>query len=142
MHKRNPKGDEQPKLETKRRTGKQKRLGSQEIIEQIINDGNLKNIYVFYIEFDEEDKKQLEEAISLYLDSFSKILIELEKILPKELYYILEIRKIHVQNLDRQIRETKLVNLCPSIIPQGCRINKRVKFNIIKPQTSNKQLNV
>ncbi|XP_057815564.1 uncharacterized protein LOC131029186 [Cryptomeria japonica] len=38
VHKRKPKGDEQSKSETKRRTCKQKRLDAQEIIDQIIND--------------------------------------------------------------------------------------------------------
>ncbi|XP_059071698.1 FK506-binding protein 4-like [Cryptomeria japonica] len=48
VHKRKPKGDEKSKLETKRRNGKQKRLDGQEIIDQTINDGNLKNISIFY----------------------------------------------------------------------------------------------
>lgn len=53
----------------------------------------------------------------MYLVSFSRALIELEKILPKELYDELEVRKLHVQSLDRQIKETELVNLCPTITP-------------------------
>ncbi|XP_059070515.1 actin cytoskeleton-regulatory complex protein PAN1-like [Cryptomeria japonica] len=57
VHKRKPKGDGQSKLEAKKRTSEQKRLDAQEIIDQIINDGNLKSISILYDEFDEKDKK-------------------------------------------------------------------------------------
>lgn len=101
----NPKFDEQSKLEAKRRTCKKKPY-ARDIIDQIINDDNLDNISTFFDDFDDKDKKQLEEAIVLYLDSFSRTLIELEKTLPKELYDKLEVRKLHAQTLDRQIKET------------------------------------
>ncbi|XP_059070961.1 uncharacterized protein LOC131862125 [Cryptomeria japonica] len=94
VHKRKPKSDEKPKPEPKRRAGK-KKMNTQDFIEHIVNDGNLDNICSFFDNFDEEDKKQVEEAILLYLDSFSRALIELEKVFPKELYDKLEVRKLH-----------------------------------------------
>lgn len=99
VHKWKHKENEQSKPKTKRRISK-KKLDAQDIIDQIINDGNLDKISTFYDDFHDKDKKQLEEAIVLYLDSFSRTLIELEKILPRELYDKLEVKKLHAQNLD------------------------------------------
>lgn len=92
--------------------------------------GSLDNISLFFDGFEEKDKKEIEEEILLYLDSFSRALIELEKILPKELYDKLEAKKLHAQTLDRQIKETKLVNLCPTITPLEMvdLINKTISF--------------
>lgn len=116
VHKRKPKVDEPSKPKENRRTSK-KKLDAQDIIDQIINDGNLDNISTFYDDFDDKGKNQLEKVIVLYLDSLSRTLIELDKILPKELHDKLEVIKLHAQNLDWQIKETKLVNLYLSITP-------------------------
>lgn len=73
----------------------------QDLIDQIINDGNLDDISSFFDSFEEKDKKQIEETILLYLDYFSRALIELEKNFPKELYDKLEVKKLHAQYWDR-----------------------------------------
>lgn len=98
-HKLKPKENEQSKLETRRRTN-EKNLDAQHIIDLIINDGNLDNISTFYDDFDDKDKKQLEEVIVLYLDYFSRTLIKLEKNLPNKFYDKLGFRKLLAQTLD------------------------------------------
>lgn len=49
----------------------------QELIDEIIKDGNLENISIYYKNMDDNDKRQIEEAVVLYVDVFSKALIEL-----------------------------------------------------------------
>lgn len=51
-------------------------LSTQELNDEIIKDGNLKNIFVYYKNLDDSGKVKIEEAIVLYLDVFSKTLIE------------------------------------------------------------------
>ncbi|XP_059067509.1 nucleolin 1-like [Cryptomeria japonica] len=78
VHKHKPKSDEKSKPEAKRRTDK-KKLDDRDIIDPIINDGNLDYISTFFDEFDEKDKKKIEESILLYLDSFwDKKLVDTE----------------------------------------------------------------
>ncbi|XP_059069248.1 uncharacterized protein LOC131859479 [Cryptomeria japonica] len=57
VHKQKPNPDEQSKLEEKRRISK-KKLDAQDIIDQIINDGNLDNIFTFFSDFSDKDKKR------------------------------------------------------------------------------------
>ncbi|XP_059076744.1 uncharacterized protein LOC131876008 [Cryptomeria japonica] len=109
VHKRKPKLDEQAKSESKRRTSK-KKMNAQDLIEQIVNDSNL-DISSFFDNFGEEDNKQIEEAILLYLDSFSRALIELEKVLPKELFDRLERQDV---NKDTGAEDTQVLGEAPS----------------------------
>lgn len=67
-------------------------LSIQELIDEIIKDGNLKNISVYYVNMDYNDQRKIEVVI-LYMDVFSKALIELEKYLPIELYRLIDARR-------------------------------------------------
>lgn len=60
-------------------------LSTQELIDEIIKDGKLKNIFVYYENLDDNDTRQIEEVVVLHLDIFSRILIELDRSLPKDL---------------------------------------------------------
>lgn len=90
-------------------------LSSQELINEIIKDGNLKNIFAYYDNLDDNDKRQIEEAIVLHLDVFSKALIELEHYLPKYLYSLLDARRKSASQMDKEMKENELVNQCTSI---------------------------
>lgn len=50
----------------------------------MIVDGKLKNIGAYYENIDEIDQRKVEEVFVLYLHNFSKNLIELEQIIPKD----------------------------------------------------------
>lgn len=51
----------------------------------------------------------------MYMDVFSKALIELEKYLPKYLYSLIDGRRKSSSQMDREIKESELVNQCTSI---------------------------
>lgn len=85
-------------------------LSTQELIDEIIKDGNLKNILVYYVNMDHKYQRKIEEAVILYMDVFSKALIELEKYFPKDLYSLIDARKKSASQMDREIKESELVN--------------------------------
>lgn len=49
------------------------------------------------------------------MDVFSKALIKLEKYLPKDLYSLIDARRESASQMDREIKESELVNQCTSI---------------------------
>lgn len=90
-------------------------LSIQELIDEIIKDGNLNNMFVYYENMDVKNQRQIEEAAILYIDVFSKALIELEKYLPKDLYSLIDARRKSASQMDREIKESELVNQCTNI---------------------------
>lgn len=51
----------------------------------------------------------------LHLDVFSKTLIELEHYLPKDLYSFLDARRKFASQMDKEMKESELVNQCTNI---------------------------
>lgn len=47
-------------------------LSTQELIDEIIKDGNLKSISIYYENMDDKDKRKIKEVVVLYIDVFSK----------------------------------------------------------------------
>lgn len=76
-----------------------------EIIDEILKDGNLKNVPVYYENFDNKDQRAIEESIVQYMDVYSKALIELSCMIPKKLYGILDARRHTTSLEDKRIKE-------------------------------------
>lgn len=68
-----------------------------QIVNEVIKNGNLKPLFEWYGNFDESNKRTLEEAPIEYLNINSKALIELMIVIPKRLYDILDVRR-HTTN--------------------------------------------
>lgn len=63
----------------------------------------------------EVDRRKGEEAVVLYLHNFSKILIELEKSIPKDLYNLIDARRIIASRTNKEMKEIELINVCTCI---------------------------
>ncbi|XP_057839638.2 uncharacterized protein LOC131049594 [Cryptomeria japonica] len=86
-------------------------LTLKELIDEILKDGNLKNVSTYYEIFDDKDQRVVEEAIGEYMDAYSKALIELASMFPKSLYDILDVRRHTTSEEDEKINEYVLMNL-------------------------------
>lgn len=82
-----------------------------EIIDEVLKDFNLKNVPVYYENFDDKDQKAIDEAIFQYMNVYSKALIELSTMIPKSLYDILDAQRHTTSLEDERIKECVLVNL-------------------------------
>ncbi|XP_057834806.1 uncharacterized protein LOC131045274 [Cryptomeria japonica] len=85
-------------------------MSTNQLIDEIIVDENLKNIGACYENSDEGDQRKIEEAVLLYLHNFRKILIELEKTIPKYLYNLINARRMTAIKIHREMKERELVN--------------------------------
>lgn len=72
-----------------------------EIIDELLKDGNLKNVPVYYENCDDSDQMAIEEAIIQYMNDYSKTLIELSSMILKELYDILDVKR-HTTSLENE----------------------------------------
>lgn len=72
---------------------------------------NLKNLGVYFDNFDEGDKRKVEEEVVFYLHNFSKTLIELEKTILKDLYNMIDARRMNASKIDKGMKERELVNV-------------------------------
>lgn len=82
------------------------------LIKEIVKEGNLKNFLVYYDNCDESEQRSFEEAIIEYLNTYSKVLLEISSIILKELYDILDVRRHATSVEDERLKEYTLVNLC------------------------------
>lgn len=87
-------------------------LTTDQLIDEITVDGNLKHIGVYYENLVEVDQRKVEEAVVLHLHNFSKSLIELERSIPKDLYNIIDARRLTVSKIDEKMKERELINVC------------------------------
>lgn len=99
-------------------------LSTKELIYENIKDDNIKNISVYYDDFDENEQREVEEAVVLHLHNFNKSLIELERSIPKcflecnipkYLYIILDARRLTTNILDKELKEHTLINISACI---------------------------
>lgn len=86
-------------------------LSIDQLIDEVIMDGNLKNIGMYYENLNEVDWRKVEEVVVLYLHNFSKTLIELEKRIPKDLYNLIYARRLKFQQ-NRYGNERKRADKC------------------------------
>lgn len=86
----------------------------QKIVDAIVNEGNLTNLFVYYEHSSENVRRDIEEVVVHYMISFSKALIDLLSMIPKELYDILDARRHTTSLEDERLKELTLVKLCPT----------------------------
>lgn len=78
----------------------------------ITKQGNLTLLSQFYDCLNEKGKRSIEEATTVYLNKYSKVLIEIVSEVPTSLYDILDMRKEATRVEEEIIREYELVQLC------------------------------
>lgn len=86
-------------------------LTTKELTDEIVNDENLKNTSPHYENFDKNDQRKTEEVVVLHLLNFNKSLIKLECSIPKDLYNILDARRLTSSRLDKEMKERELINI-------------------------------
>lgn len=90
-------------------------LTLKEVIDEILKEENLKNVPIYYENFDDKYQRAIEEVVVEYMDVYSKTLIELTSMIPKSLYDILDARRHTTSLEDERIKEYVLVNLSSDI---------------------------
>ncbi|XP_059072870.1 uncharacterized protein LOC131873701 [Cryptomeria japonica] len=98
-----------------------------QVKETITEQGNLKFLSQFYDRLDEKGKRSLEEATIVYLNKYSRALIEIASEVPKKIYDILDLRKETARIEKERIREYELVQLCRVIAKT--KVDKILKEN-------------
>lgn len=99
-----------------------------EVERVVIVQGNLIPLSEFYDKFDEASERTLEEATIIYLNKFSKALIEIITEVPKSLYDFLEFRRDSAKVEEERLREYVLVQVCHVIaVKEIDRIIKEAK---------------
>lgn len=76
-----------------------------EIKNEIIKDGNLNNLAIYYENADDMEQREIEEVVVQYMNKFSRALIELSSKIPKELYNTLDIQRNAVYRKDEEMKE-------------------------------------
>lgn len=105
-----------------------------EIIDEVLKEGKLKNVFVYYENCDDSDQRTIEEEIVQYMNVYSKTLIELSSMIPKELYDILDFKR-HIASVeDERIKEYVLVNL--SSVISKAEVDRLLKLTILKQEES------
>ncbi|XP_059077213.1 uncharacterized protein LOC131876304 [Cryptomeria japonica] len=76
------------------------------------------HVQAYYENLLEVDQRKVEGAIVLHLRNFSKSLIELEHSIPKDLYNILDARRLIPNKIDKEMKERELINVCTCIFQE------------------------
>lgn len=84
----------------------------EDIKNDIVKDGKLNNLAIYYENIDDKEKRAIEEEVVQYMNNFSRVIIKLSSMLPKELYDILDIQRNIVCRKDEEMQEYVLVNTC------------------------------
>lgn len=87
-----------------------------EILDEVVKHGNLKPMFEWYDNFDDNGKMSLEEATIKYLNVQSRALVEIMSDIPKSLSDSLEMRRKIANEEDERLRDYVIVNLCPVIV--------------------------
>ncbi|XP_059072498.1 uncharacterized protein LOC131873613 [Cryptomeria japonica] len=86
-----------------------------ELVDEIIENGMLKNVQLYYEHLDDDEQREVEEAVLLYLDIYKKALLEIEKQISAQLYDNLDGRRLSAIEEDKQIKIQELLTTCGSI---------------------------
>lgn len=79
------------------------------LLNEITEDGNLSNVRKLYSTFTNEEKKSIENSVTLHLDIYKKFLIEVVDDLPSDLYRRLDAKRLAIVELDKKINVEKLL---------------------------------
>lgn len=94
-----------------------------ELIDEITRNGMLKNIPHYYEHLDDNEQKEIEEVVLLYLDIYKKALLEIAKQILTQLYNNLNARRLSSMEEVRHIKIQALLTNCGSITSEemdGC----------------------
>lgn len=83
------------------------------LLNEIIDDGNLSNVSKLYDTFTNEEKESIEYSIILHLDIYKKVFIEVVDDLPSDLYRRLDAKSLAIMELDKKIKIEKLLVVHP-----------------------------
>lgn len=88
------------------------------MVDEITKDGKLKNVQFYYEHLDDDEEREVEELVLLYLDIYKKTLLEIENQIPTQLYGILDARILSAMDEDKNIKIQELLSICVSITPK------------------------
>lgn len=86
-------------------------LTPEELINEITQEGNLRNVNKLYHSFKDANKNNIEESIILHLDIYKKVLIKVVDDLPNDLYLRLEAKRMSVMTLDKKSKAEVLLGV-------------------------------
>lgn len=64
----------------------------------------LKNVQFYYEHLDDDEQREVEEAVLLYLGIYKKALLEIENQIPPQLYNNLDARRLSGMEEDKKIK--------------------------------------
>lgn len=88
-----------------------------EIVDEITKYGMLKNVKFYYENLEDDEQREVEEGVLLYLDIYKKSLIQIENQIPAELYNMLDARRLFSMQEDKHIKMQELLAICVTITP-------------------------
>lgn len=100
------------KLTPKKRT-QQNIAPIDKLLDEIIEEGQLKNINKLYDSLSVDDKEKVENSVILHLDIYKNFLMQIGDELPDELFKRLEVRRQSVIEFDKKIKIEKLLAVYP-----------------------------
>lgn len=107
---REPKKKLTPK---KKQTKTPDTLTSEELVNEITQDGNLCNVNKYYHSYKDSNKDTIEASIILQLDIYKKFFIEVVEDLPNDLYLRLEAKRMSAMELDKKLKVEALLAMHP-----------------------------
>lgn len=97
------------KLTPKKRKERQVIPPFDKLLNEITEDGKLKNINKLYNTLSNDEKESIENSVILHLDIYKKFLMEIVDEIPNDLYRRLEARRVTIVELDKKIKIEKLL---------------------------------
>lgn len=88
------------------------------LVDEITKDGMLKNVQFYYDHLEDDEQRDVEEGVLLYLDIYKKALIEIENEIPRELYNMLDARRLSTMQEGKHIKIQELLFACVTIAPE------------------------
>lgn len=86
-----------------------------ELVDEITKDGMLKIVQFYYENLDDDEKREVEEAVLLYLDIYKKTLLDIENQILAQLYDKLDARRLSTMEEDNHIKIEELLTIYASI---------------------------
>lgn len=106
------------KLTPKKKRTQQNISPIDRLLDEILEEGKLKNIKKLYDTLSADEKEQVENSVILHLDIYKKFFMEVVDELPDELFKRLEARRQSVVELDKKIKIEKLLVVYPVNSPK------------------------
>lgn len=106
------------KLTPKKKRTQQNISSIDKLLDEITEEGKLKNVEKLYDTLSADEKEQVENSVILHLDIYKKFLMQVVDELQNELFKRLEARRQSVVELDKKIKIEKLLVVYPVNSPK------------------------